>query len=127
MLDLLATQGAVESHYPLHDPKTLNALYTEWVTFRLCGSGSGSGPSNAAPPAGEYRLCSPKLARLKDYFGEKIAIYFLFVHHFTVTMFPAAVFGVVTHFHRVWGEHRDAEGNVVDVAEMPIYAMTSGE
>ena len=47
----------------------------------------------------QKRLTSPELDEMKDYMGEKIALYFAFVTHYTVWLFWPAVIGLLFYFY----------------------------
>ena len=57
----------------------------------------------------QKRLTSPELDQMKDYMGEKIALYFAFVTHYTVWLFWPALIGLLfyfySHFHIVHEVH----------------------
>jgi hypothetical protein len=63
--------------YPLHDPNSLHLLKTSWL----------EAPVWALP-------WSQPLGLIKEYFGEKIALYFSFMSHYTQALLVPAILGV---------------------------------
>lgn len=54
-----------------------------------------------------FRLNTP-IDKIKDYFGEKVGMYFLFLDFYTRWIFPPAVFGLVTYLDKALGEGAQA-------------------
>uniref|UniRef100_A0A8C9UR40 Anoctamin n=1 Tax=Spermophilus dauricus TaxID=99837 RepID=A0A8C9UR40_SPEDA len=81
-IDRLLTSNTYSSAYPLHDPaeppSTVNeryTLYQNWARF-------------------SYFYKEQPLDLIKDYFGEKIGIYFVFLGFYTEMLLIAAVVGL---------------------------------
>lgn len=73
--------------YPLHDHVELKTLEEKWL--RLC----------AAP-------WNQPTDDIKDYFGEKIALYFLWLGHYTTWLMGACFMSVIAYIS-VAGEEED--------------------
>jgi hypothetical protein len=81
-LQRLHHAGCIMSHYPLHDYKALTLLKRKWLT-----------PSSR-PWHQPYEL-------IKNYLGEKNALYFVWLGHYTHWLMYASLFGVVTWFYAI--------------------------
>ena len=76
VLQKLLKNGIIVGAYPLHDVNELRAVQDRWLNY-------WAWPWNQ--PFG----------RIKDYFGEKIGLYFLFLGHYTGSVMVAAAVGLV--------------------------------
>jgi len=72
----LIKDECILGYFPLHDNVELRALEAQWLLFFQL-------PWNQCTDA------------VKDYFGEKIGLYFLFLGHYTSFLVPAAFMGFV--------------------------------
>lgn len=73
----LLRKGAILGFFPLHDNVELRSLEEKWlVIFQM-------------PWKQEINM-------VKDYFGEKIGLYFHWLAHYTTWLFPVSVLGVLT-------------------------------
>lgn len=99
-LDIFRRQrdGCIDSFYPLHDFVELRTIEEKWlIVFQL--------PWNQ------------NVDVAKDYFGEKIGFYFLFLGHYTSWLFPAAFVGFLC-----WIDVA-AEDNNPNANSMPVFAV----
>eukprot|EP00937_MAST-01D_sp_MAST-1D-sp2_P004704 g4704.t1 len=88
-LKTLATQQCILAHFPLHHEAERVALHKKWITW--CAT-----PGNQP------------IDDIRRYLGEKIALYFAWLGHYTTWLMLAAVPGVATYVYgRVTGEHSD--------------------
>ena len=93
--------------YPLHELGEKDKVHEQWGTWRPhvdltqeratcpCLFGASSAEEKEKP----YRFTTPRLDLLKEYFGEKVAMYFAFVQHFTTWMIVPAVLGIIVGVH----------------------------
>ena len=72
----LVKDECILGYFPLHDNVELRALESKWLLFFQF-------PWHQATDA------------VKDYYGEKIGLYFTFLGHYTTFLFPAAIMGVM--------------------------------
>lgn len=72
----LAKTGIIEAAYPLHDVEKRDAVMAEFSTWGL----------------------RPDVNNVRDYVGDRLALYFAFVHHFTSACAVSAFVGVATTF-----------------------------
>ena len=77
-LEKLKADGYLITAFPLHDPRNKALLVTEWLENSL------------------FTLDGQPVDRIRDYFGEELALYFAWGGHFVRTFFPLAFLGVVT-------------------------------
>ena len=77
-LNRLCVEKAVLAVYPLHDDDELLMLQSKWIT-------AFAWPWNQP------------IERVKDYFGEKIALYFCWLGHYTTWLIGASVLGSITY------------------------------
>ena len=77
-LNRLCVEKAVLAVYPLHDDDELLMLQSKWIT-------AFAWPWNQP------------IERIKDYFGEKIALYFCWLGHYTTWLIGASVLGSITY------------------------------
>lgn len=75
-LEKLIRAKVIDAAFPLHDMSELRAVQRKWLVYWRW---PWNQPFN----------------RIKDYFGEKIAMYFLFLGHYTAAVMIAAVVGLV--------------------------------
>eukprot|EP00601_Ochromonadales_sp_CCMP2298_P007360 CAMPEP_0173208830 /NCGR_PEP_ID=MMETSP1141-20130122/22749_1 /TAXON_ID=483371 /ORGANISM="non described non described, Strain CCMP2298" /LENGTH=736 /DNA_ID=CAMNT_0014135355 /DNA_START=177 /DNA_END=2384 /DNA_ORIENTATION=+ len=94
----LTKNNCMITFFPLHDAVELRSLEDKWL-----------------------RMCQPPWLQhtdpVKDYFGEKIGLFFLFLAHYTTWLLPAAVVGFF-----VWVNVAD-DGNNPDAAAVPYFAV----
>ena len=93
----LLEEECILAYFPLHDIIELGRLEKKWLL--LCQY-----PGNQDVDA------------VKDYFGEKIGMYFLWVGHYTSWLAVAALFGFAVWLNRI------AETNRSDPQSMPYFA-----
>lgn len=74
----LVAKGACLAIYPLHDEEELQALMNEWLT-------------DFAMPWGQ------PIDAVKDYFGEKVGMYFLFLGSYSTWLIGAASVGILVY------------------------------
>jgi hypothetical protein len=72
----LIKDECILGYFPLHDNVELRALEAKWLLFFQL----------------PWNQCTDDV---KDYFGEKIGLYFLFLGHYTTWLIPAAFMGFV--------------------------------
>ncbi|KAJ8600213.1 hypothetical protein CTAYLR_001924 [Chrysophaeum taylorii] len=78
-LEKMIRQGAILHAFPLQDLSELRQVQRKWLVY---WAWPWNQPFN----------------RIKDYFGEKIAMYFLFLGHYTTAVMVAAAVGTVFYF-----------------------------
>ncbi|XP_055953568.1 anoctamin-7-like [Argiope bruennichi] len=107
-IDRLVEEGAYAAAFPLHDgpyqlphrpvaPENLNKrqiLYHYWARW------------------GKWYKYQP-LDHIREYFGEKIGIYFAWLGFYTGWLFPAAVVGLAVFLYGVLTMHNDTPSNEV--------------
>jgi len=93
----LTTHGCIDSVFPLHDYVELRSLEERWL--RMCQF-----------PWKQHVDCC------KDYFGEKVGLYFLFLGHFTSWLMGASVIGFMC-----WIDVA-ADNNNPNARSMPYFA-----
>lgn len=77
----LIRSNVFKSAYPLHEDNTLRRKLThQWATWKKCFS---------------YQPIND----IRDYFGEKVALYFAWLGWYTVMLIPAAVVGLVVFLY----------------------------
>ncbi|XP_073693179.1 anoctamin-9 [Garra rufa] len=79
--DLLC-QGAFESIYCLHEKKEQKKLKKKWASWFAV-----------------MKLFQQPVTDIKDYFGEKVALYYLWLGWYTRMLVPAAVIGIVVFLY----------------------------
>ena len=104
-IDRLVSEGAMAAAYPLHDVKS-SPLYNQQISSSL--QGGFEWPEDDLPSQelntrqilfrfwarwGVWYKYQP-LDHIRDYFGEKIAIYFAWLGFYTGWLLPASVVGV---------------------------------
>jgi hypothetical protein len=72
----LMQNGSILSCYPMRDIKVARRLDREWLPYHV-------------------RPWQQPIDDIRDYFGEKIALYFEFLGHYTTWLIPNAIFGVI--------------------------------
>ena len=72
----LISDGSVLTCFPLHDAKKRRTLQSNWFGWFV------------------HPWCQP-IDYVKDYFGEKIALYFEFVGHYTTWLLPLSLIGFI--------------------------------
>ena len=91
-------RGAILGFYPLHSNHEKRALQARWtVRWSL---------PNQQP-----------FGSIKDYFGEKVALYFAWLGHYTTWLIFAALAGLVASVN-MW-----ADGNSPDTVLMPVFGL----
>lgn len=78
ILKELITRGACLAIYPLHDDDALQTIQDRWLTY-------------LEPPWAQ------PIDLVKDYFGEKVGMYFLFLGTYSTWLFYAGALGIVTY------------------------------
>ncbi|KAH8096026.1 intracellular chloride channel [Aureococcus anophagefferens] len=74
VLEQLVDNEIIEAAYPLHDPNENGQLQAKWLVYW------------AWP-------WEQPFVRIKDYYGEKVGLYFVFLGHYTTAVIIAAVVG----------------------------------
>lgn len=74
VLEQLVNLEIIEAAYPLHDYNELKAVQSRWLVYWA------------------WPWDQP-FARIKDYFGEKVGLYFVFLGHYTSLVILAAIVG----------------------------------
>lgn len=93
----LINSGAIIAFFPLHDAVELKTLEEKWLKF--------------------FELpWHQNLDIVKDYFGEKIGLYFSFLNHYTTWLIVPAILGFITWINVA------ADDNDPSAALMPYYA-----
>jgi hypothetical protein len=92
-------RGALEGFYPLHEVGEKDALQRKWV---VCCASPGNQP----------------LGDIRDYMGEKIALYFAWLGHYTTWLMSATVGGLVAAIN----SYIKKKGNP-DVPTMPYFGL----
>lgn len=92
-LESLIEDGSLIGHYPLHNRATREVLCQNWLPWSI-------------PPWGQ------PIDAIKDYFGEKIGLYFEFLGHYTTWLLYLTIAGAIMCIEVVieWGLY----GNLVD-------------
>jgi anoctamin-10/anoctamin-7 len=79
-VNTLILKGAALAYYPLHEPKELQGLSDQWIVWVHKKDGSI-----------KWKFWDIPVTPIKDYFGEKVAIYFAYLTHYTKwLLYPAA-------------------------------------
>uniref|UniRef100_A0A8C1CI73 Anoctamin n=1 Tax=Cyprinus carpio carpio TaxID=630221 RepID=A0A8C1CI73_CYPCA len=78
----LLYQGAFESIFCLHEKKEQKKLRTKWASWFAV-----------------MKLFQQPVTDIKDYFGEKVALYYLWLGWYTRMLVPAAVIGIVVFLY----------------------------
>ncbi|KAK7176439.1 hypothetical protein R3I93_000621 [Phoxinus phoxinus] len=81
-LDELLREGAFESIFCLHEKKEQKKLREKWASW-----------------VSVLKLFQQPVNDIKDYFGEKVALYFLWLGWYTRMLIPAAVIGIVVFLY----------------------------
>jgi anoctamin-10/anoctamin-7 len=92
-LDQLQQLDCILAHFPIHDPVYQHRIATDYTKCCTCCSKDGSDSHKVNSDTG-LRLTTARLDTLRVYMGEKVALYFAFLEHFTTWMLVPAVFGV---------------------------------
>lgn len=93
----LLVYGAVLAAFPLHDYDELKAIQKKWLKLW------------------QHPSIQPNVA-IKDYFGERIGLYFVFLQHYTTSLINPAILGALTFSVSV--VYRDPEAFLI-----PYYTM----
>lgn len=109
---MLKEAPRIKALVPLHDPKERDALYQTWIansftlsrfipslrfwTPLVCVVSKKASPSFGRR---EHTTVQP-LDEVRDYFGEKVALYFAFTESVTRDLAPLAVVGLLMHLSR---------------------------
>lgn len=75
-LEKLLASGSILAYYPLHDAATQDVLQASWLPW-------------------DHMPWDQPIDAIKDYFGEKIGLYFEFLGHYTTWLLPLAIVGVL--------------------------------
>ncbi|KAK7170463.1 hypothetical protein R3I94_000619 [Phoxinus phoxinus] len=81
-LDELLREGAFESIFCLHEKKEQKKLREKWASW-----------------VSVLKLFEQPVNDIKDYFGEKVALYYLWLGWYTRMLIPAAVIGIVVFLY----------------------------
>ena len=82
--------AATQAFFPLHEKKVKNDLFKRWVTWKQL-----PWQQPLASSLHEYK-CG-----VKDYFGEKVALYFAWLGHYTAWLAPIAIVGLAVFVHQL--------------------------
>ena len=85
----LLSKKVVLAGFPIHDFEELNALQNRWLS--LC-----------APP------WTQPIDAVKDYFGERIGLYFYFLQHYTELLITPAFFGCISYCYRAYEQKTES-------------------
>ncbi|KAJ8603789.1 hypothetical protein CTAYLR_000190 [Chrysophaeum taylorii] len=99
----LVAKGACLAVYPLHDEEEIHALMNDWLAY-------------FAMP-----WCQP-IEAIKDYFGEKVGMYFLFLGSYATWLFVAAIFGTLVFLCTSWATPVTIFGNLFMAVAMSLWA-----
>ena len=91
------SEAAIVSNFPLHDSQERRQLQKMWMAW-------------AVRPNGQ------PFDRIKDYFGEKVALYFAWLGHYTTWLCSAAFFGIVIQVI-AWSE------GTTDTTTIPLFGL----
>lgn len=106
-------EGCIEAIFPLHDEEELNLMAKKFFSFWTM-------PWNLP------------LDDVKDYFGEKIGLYFTFLCHYTSWLMVPAFAGGLVYFHKYYARSRggfltmapvDIEEPIKDVLSIPVFCV----
>ncbi|XP_077084813.1 anoctamin-9 isoform X2 [Siphateles boraxobius] len=81
-LDELLHEGAFESIFCLHEKKEQKKLRKKWASWLSV-----------------LKLFKQPVTDVKDYFGEKVALYYLWLGWYTRMLIPAAIIGIVVFLY----------------------------
>lgn len=98
---------SILKYFPLHDDSLRDDLERNWLSFRV-------------------HPWQQPIDDVKDYFGEKTALYFEFVGHYTTWLLPLAIAGVFVAIEVI--AETTAEGNQLTIGlvsgwAVPFYAI----
>jgi len=96
-LELLAKDGKIRSHFRMHHEKTRQELKKMWVD--------------------RYTDKQP-IEQIREYFGEKIALYFVFLGFYTTMLWIPALCGVVLTFTQMYSRYKTGS---MDNPWVPLY------
>ncbi|KAJ8600325.1 hypothetical protein CTAYLR_000638 [Chrysophaeum taylorii] len=77
-LEKLLSRGVLKAAFPLHDYSELRTLERRWLVYW------------------QWPWDQP-VDKIKDYFGEKIGFYFLFLSHYTTFLMYSSIVGIVVY------------------------------
>ncbi|CAM9680880.1 unnamed protein product [Chrysoparadoxa australica] len=97
----LMTKGCILGFYPLHEKVELRELEQHWLNFFQ------------AP-------WKQPISAVKDYFGEKVALYFTWLGHYTTWLIPASILGVLAWAHVAYNGN---DPNVWGTAVFSVFIM----
>jgi len=96
-MDHLFHKGRIEEYFPLHHPLERRRLKKDWYVWF-------------------NKPWFVPLHRVRAYFGEKVAMYFSFLGHYTQWLLAPSFIGVIVYVHQ-----RAADD--VTVPELPLFAI----
>ncbi|RHY35867.1 hypothetical protein DYB30_003370 [Aphanomyces astaci] len=109
-LDKLILNGSILACYPLHNDEEVKILARDWIpAFRM--------PWNQP------------FDNIREYFGERIAFYFVYLGHYTTFMLYAAIFGVLVFTAQLFIKDTRttlASGEVLVVSHIPYLVPAFG-
>lgn len=99
----LVEKGACLAIYPLHDEEEIHALMNKWL-------------ANCSMP------WSQPISQVKDYFGEKVGMYFLFLGSYATWLFFAAIVGTIIFVANLFPNDVTKYGSLFMAVFMSLWA-----
>lgn len=110
-LDILEQHNVLEAFMALHDANrgeklTVDSLAKKWTTFWDVDEYEVGAPIVTHPACGEgeplswyWRPFAQPFADIRDYFGEKVALYYAWLGHFTVFLIIPTILAILMEFY----------------------------